>query len=169
MLLLKTVCKLARVHLSQSLFHAHVCVYCACVAVKTLQSCPNLCDSVTVVHQAPLSMGFSRQKYCSGWSCPPPGDLPDTGVKPWVGHLIYWQTGSFPLAPPGKPVCLWRNELNIINTFILFWKYSSKVLLETSKTRTKHATKMPNVFLSLLRGNVFHQKDYLESKKRPLF
>ena len=31
----------------------------------------------TVAHQAPLSMGFSRQEYCHGFSCPPPGYLPD--------------------------------------------------------------------------------------------
>ena len=31
----------------------------------------------TAAHQAPLSMGFSRQEYWSGWPCPPPGDLPD--------------------------------------------------------------------------------------------
>ena len=30
----------------------------------------------TVVHQAPLSMGFSRWEYWSGLSCPSPGDLP---------------------------------------------------------------------------------------------
>ena len=27
-------------------------------------------------HQAPLSMGFSRQNYWSGFLCPPPGNLP---------------------------------------------------------------------------------------------
>ena len=31
---------------------------------------------------APLSVGFSRQKYWSGLLCPPPGDLPDRGVEP---------------------------------------------------------------------------------------
>ena len=31
----------------------------------------------TVAHQAPLSMGFSRQEYWSGQSFPSPGDLPD--------------------------------------------------------------------------------------------
>ena len=36
----------------------------------------------TVVHQAPLSMGFSRQEYWSGLLCPPPGDLPDPGIEP---------------------------------------------------------------------------------------
>ena len=35
-----------------------------------------------VAHQAPLSMGFSRQEYWSGWPCPPPEDLPDPGIEP---------------------------------------------------------------------------------------
>ena len=36
----------------------------------------------TVVCQAPLFMGFSRQEYWSGLPCPSPGDLPDPGIKP---------------------------------------------------------------------------------------
>ena len=36
----------------------------------------------TVAHQSPLSMGFSRQEYWSGLSCPPPGDLPNPGIEP---------------------------------------------------------------------------------------
>ena len=36
----------------------------------------------TVAHQAPLSMGFSRQEDWSGLLCPPPGDLPDPGIEP---------------------------------------------------------------------------------------
>ena len=35
----------------------------------------------TVAHQAPLSMGFSRQENWSGLPCPPPGDLPQPGIK----------------------------------------------------------------------------------------
>ena len=35
----------------------------------------------TVAHQAPPSMGFPRQEYRSGLPCPPPGDLPDPGIK----------------------------------------------------------------------------------------
>jgi len=27
-------------------------------------------------------MGFTRQEYWSGLLCPPPGDLPDPGIKP---------------------------------------------------------------------------------------
>ena len=37
---------------------------------------------LTVAHQAPLPMGFSRQEYRSGSPCPPPGDLPDAGIEP---------------------------------------------------------------------------------------
>ena len=36
----------------------------------------------TAVHQAPLSMGFSRQEYWRELPCPPPGDLPKAGIKP---------------------------------------------------------------------------------------
>ena len=54
----------------------------------------------TVAHQAPLSMGFSRQEYWSGLPCSPLGDLPEPGIK----HTPYmsppWQVGSLPLAPP---------------------------------------------------------------------
>ena len=35
----------------------------------------------TVAHQAPLSMGFSRQESWSGVPFPPPGDLPDPGIE----------------------------------------------------------------------------------------
>ena len=36
----------------------------------------------TVVHQAPLSLGFSGQEYWSELPFPPPGDLPDPGIEP---------------------------------------------------------------------------------------
>ena len=36
----------------------------------------------TVACQSPPSMGFSRQEYWNGLPCPPPGDLPDPGIKP---------------------------------------------------------------------------------------
>ena len=36
----------------------------------------------TVALQTPLSLGFSRQEYCSGLPFPPPGDLPDPGMEP---------------------------------------------------------------------------------------
>ena len=35
----------------------------------------------TVAHEAPPSMGFSKQEYWSGVPFPSPGDLPDPGIK----------------------------------------------------------------------------------------
>ena len=53
----------------------------------------------TIVCQAHLSMGFSRQEYWSGLLCTPPRDLPEAGIE----YLLHWQAGSSPLAPPEKP------------------------------------------------------------------
>ena len=41
-----------------------------------------LCETLwTVAHQAPLSIGFSRQEHWSGLLCPPPSDLPNPGIE----------------------------------------------------------------------------------------
>ena len=44
----------------------------------------------TVARQAPLSTGFSRQEYWSGMPFPPPGDLPDPGIKLRDGTQVYY-------------------------------------------------------------------------------
>ena len=61
-----------------------------------------------VAHQAPLSMGFSRQEYWSGLSCLPLGDLPNPGIEPRSPAL---QTDSLPSEPPSW--WMWSE--------ILFW------------------------------------------------
>ena len=53
----------------------------------------------TVAYQAPLSMGFSRQKYWSGLPFPSPGDLPDPGIEPGFPAL---EADSLTSEPPGK-------------------------------------------------------------------
>ena len=50
-----------------------------CKSLSSVQLCAT---PWTVALQAPLSMGFSRQEYWSGWPCPPPEDLPDPGMEP---------------------------------------------------------------------------------------
>ena len=53
----------------------------------------------TTAHQAPLSMGFSRQEYWNGLPCPSPGELPDAGIEPASPELA---GGFFTTEPPGK-------------------------------------------------------------------
>ena len=55
----------------------------------------------TVAHQASLSLGFSRQEYCSGLPCPPPGNLPDPRSNLC---LLHYQVNSLPLSHLGIPV-----------------------------------------------------------------
>ena len=52
------------------------------VCVKSLSHLQIFATPWTVAHQAPLSMGYSRQKYWSGLPFPSPGDLPNPGIKP---------------------------------------------------------------------------------------
>ena len=46
--------------------------------------------------------GLSTEEYWSRLPCPPPGDLPNPGIKPTSLSLLHWWVGSLPLAPPGK-------------------------------------------------------------------
>ena len=39
---------------------------------KSLQLCPTLYDPIDGSHQAPPSLGFSRQEHWSGWPFPSP-------------------------------------------------------------------------------------------------
>ena len=55
---------------------------------------------VTVAHQAPLSMGFSRQEYWNGLPFPLPGDLPNPEIEPLSPAMA---DGFFTNEPPGKP------------------------------------------------------------------
>ena len=69
----------------------------ACWSLSHIQLFTLLC---TVAHLAPLSMGFSRQKYWSAYPFPSPGDLPDPGIE--LGSPALWVT-SLLSELPGKP------------------------------------------------------------------
>ena len=73
------------------------------MCAKSLQSCLTLCDPWTVAHQAPLTMGFSRQEYGSGLPCAPPGGLPDPEIKPASPVSPALQVDSLLLNHWGKP------------------------------------------------------------------
>ena len=69
------------------------------VKVKSLSRVRLFATPWTIAHQAPPSMGFSRQEYWSGLPFPSPGDLPNPGVKPGSPAL---QTDALPSEPPVK-------------------------------------------------------------------
>ena len=54
-----------------------------------------------LAHQAPLSMGFSRQEYWSRLPSPSPGDLPDPGIEPRSSSLQA-DALALPSELPGK-------------------------------------------------------------------
>ena len=65
----------------------------------------------TVAHQAPLSMGFSRQEYWSRLLFPSPGDLPNPGIKPRSPTL---QADSLLSELPEKPMNTGVRSLSLL-------------------------------------------------------
>ena len=62
------------------------------------QLCLTLETTWIIACEAPLSMGFPRQKYWIGLPFPRPGDLPDPGIDPASPAL---QANSVPCELPG--------------------------------------------------------------------
>ena len=61
-------------------------------AAKLLQSCPTLCNPIDGSHQAPPSMGFSRQEYWSGLALPAP--MPSLKGVIVFGQCCYSENSS---------------------------------------------------------------------------
>ena len=72
----------------------------------------------TVAHQAPWSLGFSRQECWSGLPFPSPGHLPDPGIKPRSPIL---RADALPSEPPGKPTP-WTSPRAQIEVILSGWK-----------------------------------------------
>ena len=47
--------------------------------------------------------GILQARILEWVAIPPPGDLPTQGWNLCLLHLLHWQAGYLPLAPPGKP------------------------------------------------------------------
>ena len=87
---------------------------CSCLASKFHLT---LVTPWTVVHQAPLSMGFSRQEYWIELPFPSLGDLPDSGFSVsspawqvdflpiWLVISLWISAGTFLLSPEKTSFC----------------------------------------------------------------
>ena len=83
------------------------------ILVPCMLSRVQLCATPwTVAHQAPLSMGFSRQEYWSGLTFPPPGDLLDPEDEPLSPALA---GRFFTTEPPGNPAITTAEHKSWIN------------------------------------------------------
>ena len=85
----------------------------------------------TIAHQAPLSMGFSRQEYWGGLPFPPPGDLPDSGSNPGFPHcrhILYHlshQWSPYNDIANIKAYIIYLNIRSPLEPCALSWKYRS--------------------------------------------
>ena len=82
---------------------------------------------LTVAHQAPLSMGFSRQEYWSGLPCLPPGGLPNSGTAPVSPMSLalanrFFTTCLAACTPPSpKSHIYWPSSLPLWSSFSELW------------------------------------------------
>jgi len=92
----------------------HWNIYIVCVRVRLVaQLCVTLCSPLNCSPQAPLSLGFSRQEYCSGLPFSSPRDLPDPGMEP-TSLVSPALAGRFFLTvPPGSPFST-KSEIYIL-------------------------------------------------------
>ena len=77
-----------------------------CVCMRPCHWC--MSDSVipqTVVHQAPLSKGFTKQEYWSGLPFPTPGDLPTQGSNSGLLRLLHCRQILYHLSHQGS---IWK-------------------------------------------------------------
>ena len=107
-----------------SLSILNVCVYVfpqICdifrIACLVAQSYLTLCDPMDCSPPGSSVHCISRQGYCSGLPCPPPGDLPNPGIKP--GSLTL-QVDFLLSEPPEKPIFSIISSVFFLISFIFF-------------------------------------------------
>ena len=71
--------------------------------VKSLQSCLTLYNPMGCSPPGSSVHGIFQARYWSGLPCPPPGDLPNPGIKCTIPAAPPLQADSFTAEPLGKP------------------------------------------------------------------
>ena len=103
--------------------------YSFCVHAK--EWCPTA-TLWTVALQALPSMGFSRQEHWNRFPCPPPGDLPNPGLKTWVffiSCIVRWVVYHWShLGSPFFFLCSLISQ-SFISLFLYFLNISHHLLL----------------------------------------
>ena len=98
--LLSVFCKLQSCKIAQRQWKLGIMLECVLSHVQLFEA------PWTIALQAPLCMGFSEQEYWSGLPFPPPGDLPNLGIKlaslasSWIDRQILYHWTPLPLRSP---------------------------------------------------------------------
>ena len=106
----------------------YVCIYWA--VLRRFRHVQHFVTLGTLAHQAPLSMGFSRQEYWSRLSCPPPGDLPDPGmglvslISPALASTFFTTSATWEAQYVSTPIAISRHTMNHT---ILYWIHSIRL------------------------------------------
>ena len=79
-----------------------------------IPACMQLCATLWMVaHQAPLSMGFTKNPMDKntgvGYHAHLQGIFPTQELNPHLLCVLHWQVGTLPLAPLGKPIPQWTS------------------------------------------------------------
>ena len=94
-------------------------------------------------------MGFSRQEYWNGLPCPPPGDLPYSGIKPVSLMSPALAGGFFTLAPPGKLynapcVCMCvQSRFSPVQLFATIWAGAHQAPLSMGFSKKEYWNELP--------------------------
>ena len=117
------------------------------VKVKLLSHVGLFATPWTVAHQAPPSIGFSRQEHWSGLPFPSPGNLPDPGIEP---RSPAFQAVALTSEPPEKPLYVGRYCQILIHKIILISSTQDYIRLSISPYSC------PCGILSIFKGNNCH-------------
>ena len=74
----------------------------ATATAKSLQSCPTLCDPIDGAHQAPPSLGFSRQEHWSGLPFPSP--MHESEKWKWSRSVVSTLSDPMDCSPPDSSI-----------------------------------------------------------------
>ena len=115
----------------------------------------------TVAHQAPLSMALSRWEHWSGLPCPPPGDLPNPGIKPsssvslaladgffttsttWEGPVLPQRLPPHAQTPPPTPGLV---VLSHVQLFAMTWPVACQTPLSMEYPKQDYWSGLPCPF-----------------------
>ena len=88
------------------------------------------------------------------------GIFPTQGLGPCLLHLLYWQAGSLPLVPPGKPKNVWYLGLNESSRKCIYYCYHRYYENKIRKIRLllicMHITSVISYFKAHIRHKTFY-------------